>query len=95
MYYIRSEMKLGISCCYHKLNICSMDNTILIQVTDQKVLKLLHELKKLHLIKVIQENKANVSSKLSEKYRGVFTKEDAKSFSDHTQQLRKECDNTL
>jgi hypothetical protein len=30
--------------------------------------------------------------KLSDKYRGVFTKEDAKSFNDHTQQMRKEWD---
>ena len=32
--------------------------------------------------------------KLSEKYRDVFTKEDAKNFNDHTQQMRKEWDNT-
>lgn len=32
--------------------------------------------------------------KLSEKYRGVFTKEDAKSFNEHTQQMRKEWDNS-
>ncbi len=32
--------------------------------------------------------------KLSDKYRGVFTKEDAKSFNEHTQQMRKEWDNT-
>ena len=30
--------------------------------------------------------------KLSDKYRGVFSKEDAKSFNDHTQQMRKEWD---
>jgi hypothetical protein len=32
--------------------------------------------------------------KLTGKYRGVFTKEDAKSFNEHTQQIRKEWDNT-
>jgi hypothetical protein len=32
--------------------------------------------------------------KLSEKYRNVFTKEDAKSFNEHTKQMRKEWDNT-
>jgi hypothetical protein len=32
--------------------------------------------------------------KLSDKYRGVFTKEDAKSFNEHTHQMRKEWDNT-
>jgi hypothetical protein len=34
------------------------------------------------------------SIKLSDKYKGVFSKEDAKSFNDHTQQMRKEWDNT-
>ena len=32
--------------------------------------------------------------KLSDKYRGVFSEEDAKSFNEHTQQMRKEWDNT-
>ncbi len=32
--------------------------------------------------------------KLSEKYKGVFSKEDSKSFNEHTQQMRKEWDNT-
>jgi hypothetical protein len=34
------------------------------------------------------------TKKLSDKYRGVFTKEDAQSFDDHSQQMRKEWDNT-
>lgn len=38
--------------------------------------------------------KKNSQIKLSDKYRGVFTKEDAKSFNDHTQQMRKEWENT-
>jgi hypothetical protein len=33
------------------------------------------------------------TTKLSEKYRNVFTKEDAKNFDDHTKQMRKEWDN--
>ena len=32
--------------------------------------------------------------KLSDKYRGFFTTEDAKSFNEHTQQMRKEWENT-
>ena len=32
--------------------------------------------------------------KLSEKYRGVFTNEDSENFNEHTQQMRKEWDNT-
>ena len=38
--------------------------------------------------------KKNPSVRLSEKYKGVFSKEDAKSFNKHTQQMRKEWDNT-
>ena len=33
-----------------------MENTMLIQVTDQKAMGLLHELEELHLIKVLKEN---------------------------------------
>jgi hypothetical protein len=42
---------------------------------------------------LVAEKKTN-PIKLSDKYRGVFSKEDAKSFNDHTQQMRKEWDNT-
>lgn len=71
-----------------------MENTILIQVTNQKALRLLHELEELHLIKVLKENLAPVKTRLSDKYKGVFSKEDAKSFDEHTQAMRKEWDNT-
>jgi hypothetical protein len=71
-----------------------MENTMLIQVTNQKAVGLLRELEELHLIKVLKENFAPVKTKLSDKYRGVFSKEDAQSFNDHTQQMRKEWDNT-
>ena len=40
---------------------------------------------------LVTEKKLN-PIKLSDKYRGVFSKEDAKSFNDHTQQMRKEWD---
>ena len=70
-----------------------MDTTIVIQVTDQKVLKILHELEQLQLIKVVQNNQSADAPKLSEKYKGVFTKEDAKSFDEHTRQSRKEWNN--
>ena len=42
---------------------------------------------------LVAEKKIN-PIKLSNKYRGVFSKEDAISFNDHTQQMRKEWDNT-
>ncbi|MBK7505213.1 MAG: hypothetical protein IPI52_09175 [Bacteroidetes bacterium] len=70
-----------------------MENTMLIQLTNQKAIGLLHELEELQLIKVLKENIAPTNIKLSEKYRGVFTKKEAKSFNEHTQQMRKEWDN--
>ncbi len=70
-----------------------METTLLIQVTNQKALGLLHELEELQLIKVLKENFAPAKTKLSDKYRGVFTKEDAKSFNEHIQQMRSEWDN--
>ena len=70
-----------------------MEKTMLIEITDQKAVKLLHELEEQNLIKVIQENVTSIKTKLSHKYRGVFSKEDAKSFNDHSQQMRKEWEN--
>jgi hypothetical protein len=71
-----------------------MENTIRIQITNPKAIGLLHELEELHLIKVLKDNDMPVEPKLSNKYRGVFTKADAKSFDTHSQQMRKEWDNT-
>jgi hypothetical protein len=42
---------------------------------------------------LVPEKKIN-PVKLSDKYRGVFSKEDSKSFNDHTQNMRKEWNNT-
>ncbi len=69
-------------------------DTMLIQLTNQKAVKLLRELEELHLIKVLKENIVPASPKLSDKYKGVFSKEDAKSFNEHTQAMRKEWSNT-
>jgi len=71
-----------------------MENTMLIQLTNQKAVGLLHELEELQLIKVITENISPVKPKLSDKYRGVFTREDAADFDSHTQSMRKEWDDT-
>ena len=70
-----------------------MENTIPIQVTNEKALRLLYELEELHLIKVLKKNLNTVKPKLSDKYKGVFSKEDAKSFEKHTQKMRDEWDN--
>jgi len=67
---------------------------MLIQLTNQKALGLLRELEELHLIKVLNENIAPPKTKLTDKYRGVFSKDDALSFNEHSQTIRKEWDNT-
>ena len=71
-----------------------MENTMLIQLTNHRAAGLLHELEELQIIKVLQENVAPSKTKLSDKYSGVFSKEDAESFENHTQNMRKEWDNT-
>ena len=50
-----------------------MDNSILIQVTNQKAFRLLYELEELRLIKVLKRNLAPAKTKLSDKYKGVFS----------------------
>ena len=70
-----------------------MKNKLLIEVKNEKVLRLLHTLEELELIKVLKKNPDIVKPKLSDKYKDVFSKEDAKSFEDHTQEMRREWEN--
>ena len=49
--------------------------TLLIQVTNQKALGLLHELEELNLIKVIKEDN-NLDAKLSERFSGKLNLSD-------------------
>jgi hypothetical protein len=67
-----------------------MDNTMLIQVTNQKALGLSHELEELHLIKVIKGNFASAKQKLSDKYKGIITKEQGQNLNEHIKQMRSE-----
>lgn len=67
-----------------------MDNTMLIQVTNPKAIRLLHELEELHLIKVLKENFSPVKTKLSEKYKGIITKEQGQALNEHIKQMRSE-----
>ena len=69
-------------------------NTVLIQLMNEKALGLLLELEGLNLIKVLKENIDTPKPKLSDKYRGVFSKEDAENFDNHTKTMRQEWDNT-
>jgi hypothetical protein len=67
-----------------------MENTMLIQITNQKAVGLLHELEVLHLIKVLKENIEPVKTKLSDKYKGFISKEEGQQLNDHIKQMRSE-----
>lgn len=71
-----------------------MDDTILIKVTNHKALDLLHELEKLDLIKVLKVNLVQEKKiKLSDKYRGILSKEQGQKLNDHIEQMRSERNN--
>ena len=67
-----------------------MDNTMLIQITNHKAVGLLHELEELHLIKVLKENFAPVKTKLSDKYKGIISKEQGQNLNERIKQMRSE-----
>lgn len=67
--------------------------TMLIQLTNQRAAGLLHELEELNLIKVLKENIAATKPKLSEKYKGIITKEQGQKLNEHIQQMRSEWSN--
>ena len=63
---------------------------MLIQVTNQKALGLLYELEELNLIKVLKENIEPATTKLSDKYRGIISKEQGQNLNEHIKQMRSE-----
>ncbi len=66
-------------------------DTMLIQLSHQKAAKLLHELEELHLIKVLEENTAkHAKPKLSEKYKGVISREQGQQLDEHIEQMHGE-----
>lgn len=66
---------------------------MLIQLTDQKALSFLHELEKLHWIKVLKENVTTVKPKLSDTYKGIISKEEGQNLNEHIRQMRSEWNN--
>jgi hypothetical protein len=68
-------------------------NIMHIEITDPKAIEILLELEKLNLIKVVKEDLTPSKTRLSYKYKGVFSKEDAESFNKHTQTMRGEWGN--
>jgi hypothetical protein len=63
---------------------------MLIQLTNSKALKLLHELEELHLIKVLNENVTPVKNKLSDKYKGIISKKSGEDLQKHIKKMRSE-----
>jgi hypothetical protein len=67
-----------------------MNHTMLIQLTNQKAVGLLHELEELRLIKVLKENIEPSKTNLSDKYKGFISKEEGQQLNDHIKQMRSE-----
>ena len=67
-----------------------MDDILVIQVTNQKAGKLLQELEKLHLIKVLEKKSIPSKIKLSEKYKGSISKQQGQNLDDHIRKMRNE-----
>ena len=66
--------------------------TIHIQVINQKAVELLRDLEEIQWIKVLEEKVEPVKMKLSEKYRGILTKEQGQKLNQHIKQMRSEWD---
>jgi hypothetical protein len=67
-------------------------NTLLIQITNQKAIGLLHELEELHLIKVLEEN-VESNTKLSEKYAGKLPSDVADELQNYVNESREQWNN--
>lgn len=68
--------------------------TILIQITNKKAIGLLDKLEELHLIKVLKKNIIRPGKpKLSDKYKGIISKEEAEELNNHIRQMRNEWNN--
>ena len=66
---------------------------MLIQVTNQKAVGLLHELESLSLIKVLKDNISAPETGLSRKYKGIISKEQGQNLNEHLQEMRSEWNN--
>jgi len=70
-----------------------MNNTILLQVNNPDTLHFLYEMQEMNMVKVLKEDAAIPETpKLSDKFRGRFSKEAGKSFMEHTKTMREEWD---
>jgi hypothetical protein len=67
-------------------------DTMLIELTDQKATGLLHELEGLRLIKILRGTIEPVKIKLSDKYRGILSREQGQDLKRHINEMRNEWD---
>jgi len=65
-------------------------DTMLIQLINEKSAGLIHKLEELQLIKVLKESKADIKPKLSDKYKGILSKEQGQRLNEHIQEMRSE-----
>jgi hypothetical protein len=65
--------------------------TVIIQLTNQKALRLLEELEELHIIKVLKKN-INPQEKLSDKYAGKISSELTEKLQKHITESRNQWD---
>lgn len=64
-------------------------NTIKVDLLNNTALQLLRDLEALHIIRLhVPENKGKI--RLSDKYRGVLSKEEGESLNEHVRQMRSE-----
>ena len=67
-----------------------METTLLIKVTNQKAIGLLRELEELNLIKVMTPKSDPLETKLSDKNKGIITKEQGENLNEHIKLMRNE-----
>ena len=64
--------------------------TVLVEINNETGLHLLRDLELLNVLRIVKENVVESTVKLSDKYKGVFTKEDAHSMDNHVENMRGE-----
>jgi hypothetical protein len=66
--------------------------TMTVEITNQKAISFLHGLEELHLIRVVKRYVGPVRKKLSDKYRGIMTREQGQELKRHINEMRNEWD---
>jgi hypothetical protein len=69
-------------------------DTVIIQLTTPKTMKLLLELQELNLLRVLKKN-ISTKTKLSDKYAGQLPTDIAEDLQKHIEQSRNEWDNNI